>query len=463
MEGTGKAYVFYQPAQPGADSAFLEIYWQVNPLSLTYQHNGGMLQSQLLVQTSITGPGDFTLQDAFLAATTPFDATTSTPPPVYFRQRYRLPTAGTYYLSLQVSEKEKPESRFILQDSVLVSLEKKPSFSGILSLDTLYKADPPGPYTKAGMERIARPIAFADSRQLNLTYYSELYHAPAAKTILQVTVSRKRKSTPLPQMVHTDTLHGGPLTPVAGTFQLQTLPSGNYYLNEALFDTTGKVLAEQQLFFQISNPRPVAPDAPADSAGNTNTPLVYLDISKTFVAKYTDEEKRAILKMIRPVADETELANINIMLSKGSEPLHTAYFIYNFFLKRNPNKPDAAWKDYASRVREVNKLFAEPGRMGYETDRGNIYLKYGAPEERLKVPSEAGALPYEVWRYKENPELPSLAFFLFYQDGFAIGEYRLLHSSVPGETYNARWGEILFKGNEEKLKNSRAWRLMNNE
>lgn len=464
IEGTSQAYLFYRPVAAGTDSAFLEVAWQVNPASISYYRNGALLESQLLVQTVISGPDDFILKDAFLAATPPFSPGATTLPPVYFRQRYALPAEGLYYLTLRVSEKEKPENHIVFEDSVIVTLDKSPRFSSMQILDTSYQPQASGPYTKAGMERLARPLAFADARQLNLQYYSELYHLPADPAILQVSIGRKRKSPPLAGLLRTDTLQqASSLYPITGHFDLKALPSGNYYLNEILSDTLGKTLAEQQLFFQISNPDPAVQETSGWDTAAMNMPLKFLDISKTFVAKYSDEEKRAILKMLLPIADETEAANIHTMLRKGSDPLHTAYFIYNFFQKRNASKPEAAWKEYASRVREVNKLFSEPGRMGYETDRGTVYLKYGNPDERLRVPAETGALPYEVWRYNQNPAIPQLSFFLFYQDGFTVGEYRLLHSTVPGQTYNARWGEILYKGDTEKLKNSRAWRLMNNE
>lgn len=464
MEGISKAYVFYRPAVKKADSAFMEIAWQVNPLSVSYQQNGALLESQLLVQTAISGPDGFVLQDAFLAATTPFDKSATSLPPIYFRQRYGLPDSGTYHVTLRVSEKERPDQFVLFQDSVKVRLQKSPIFSSLLLLDTTYQPQTHNPYIKGGLERIARPLAFADSNQLLLNFYTELYHAPLPYSILQLSVSRKQQSGPVTGLLRTDTLrNAGVLYPVEGQFDLKELTSGNYYLTAALFDTAGAPLANQQLFFQLSNPRPFVPVASRWDSTALSTPLKYLDISKTFVGKYSDEERRAILKMIRPVADAVEAANISIMLQKGSDPLHTAYFIYNFFLKRNKDKPETAWKEYAGRVREVNKLFSEPGRMGYEADRGMVYLKYGPPNERLRVPAENGALPYEVWRYDYHPDIPANSFFLFYQDGLAMGEYRLLHSTVSGEIFNARWGEILFKGNTEKLRNSRAWRLMNNE
>lgn len=468
VEGISRGFVFYRPAtgatgaQP--DSAFLELAWQLHPLSLRYQESNGMLSSELLVQTALSGPGDFFLQDVFIAATTPFQRGGATAPPVYFRQRYRLPDSGTYFYTLRISLKNHPDQFVSFTDSVRVRLADTPRFSDLMILDTVYQPASDNPYVKAGMERVARPLAFVDTHQLDLKYYAELYHAPATGGILQVSITKNGKGNPLPGMLHTDTLQKAPaLYAVAGNFDLHSLPSGNYQLNTGLYDTTGRPIALNRLFFQLSNPYPTGTEAGGWDTAAMSTPLKFLDISKTFVAKYSDEERREILKMLRPAADEVETANIGVMLQKGSDPLHTAYFIYNFFVKRNADKPETAWKEYANKVREVNKLFSESGRMGYETDRGVVYLKYGPPDERVRAPSEAGARPYEVWRYDYNPRIPQQSSFLFYQEGMTIGEYRLLHSTVPGETYNPRWGEILYRGDSERLKNSRAWRLMNNE
>jgi GWxTD domain-containing protein len=90
-------------------------------------------------------------------------------------------------------------------------------------------------------------------------------------------------------------------------------------------------------------------------------------------------------------------------------------FIENFWLKRDPT-PDTPENEYEEeyyrRVAYANETFAS-GIPGWKTDRGMIYIKYGAPDEREEHPTggtyerpieegggETTVYPFEKWRYR---------------------------------------------------------------
>lgn len=95
-------------------------------------------------------------------------------------------------------------------------------------------------------------------------------------------------------------------------------------------------------------------------------------------------------------------------------------------------------------MREVNRRFGGGSIPGYETDRGITYLRYGKPDEEVRVPNEAGALPYEIWRYNPNPRMHGPGLFLFYSPGAMASGFRLLHSTVIGEIQNTDWRSMLY-------------------
>lgn len=82
--------------------------------------------------------------------------------------------------------------------------------------------------------------------------------------------------------------------------------------------------------------------------------------------------------------------------------------------------------EHYSRLAYVNLRFRSPelGLAGRETDRGRIYIRYGPPEEVVKV---RGAL---LWRY------PSYDFL--FEDQFLSGQYRLSDNSVIRNIVMAR-------------------------
>ena len=98
--------------------------------------------------------------------------------------------------------------------------------------------------------------------------------------------------------------------------------------------------------------------------------------------------------------------------------------------------PDAATPANEARdrfyglVTEADRKFKEPGRSkvpGWKTDRGRIYLKYGAAPEVLdrRTPGGTGA-PYQVWHYTAGKEL-----FYIFVDRSGLGTYQLVASNDP--------------------------------
>jgi len=109
----------------------------------------------------------------------------------------------------------------------------------------------------------------------------------------------------------------------------------------------------------------------------------------------TDEERKAFLSLSN---DEEREA-----------------FIEAFWQRRNPNpdSPENEFREeYYRRIAYANEHFAA-GKPGWKTDRGHIYIAYGAPDEIDSHPSggmyerppeegggETSTFPFEVWTYR---------------------------------------------------------------
>ncbi len=114
-------------------------------------------------------------------------------------------------------------------------------------------------------------------------------------------------------------------------------------------------------------------------------------------------------------------------------------FIENFWLKRDPT-PDTEENEYREeyyrRIAYANETFAS-GIPGWKTDRGMIYIKYGAPDEREEHPSggnyerpieEGGGMtstfPFEKWRYRYLDGMGN-DINIEFVDPTMTGEYRM--------------------------------------
>lgn len=446
-----------------ADSSYVDLYWEVFPRSLRYKKDSlGRLSARIHTQLRLSAGTNVVYKDVFYLQTTPFQPDEQSAPRIL--EQLRIPIAdGSYRIELFLSEDGRPGSRFYYQDTF--SLQKAtPQYSSLELLDTVFASTVPSPFLRDGYQCLPRSLNFYDEGQQLVHSYAELYGTQQlpdeAFPLRQLCyISRERNGRDL-GVVTADTIReGAPALAFRHSLSTASLPTGNYWLNISLRSTGGLQLAEASTFFQTINAHPNGGKGieVLDSAeAKTVTDAQLLDLGRTFVAKFTMPQLRAILKMLRPAASGSEVGTIDGFLERPEE-LYIRYFIYNHFALINPKDPDKAWNAFADEVREVNRQYGSGSTPGYETDRGIIWLRYGKPDEVVRVPNEAGALPYEIWRYNPNPKMHGPGLFLFYSPGAMSSGFRLLHSTVLGETQNPNWRESLYStGRSSGNLNARA-------
>ncbi|MBN2008619.1 GWxTD domain-containing protein [candidate division KSB1 bacterium] len=97
----------------------------------------------------------------------------------------------------------------------------------------------------------------------------------------------------------------------------------------------------------------------------------------------------------------------------------------NFWKQRDPT-PDTEENElkdeYYQRVAYVSKNFSVPNfqKAGWDTDRGKIYLKYGAPSNIERRPRSINNPAYEVWSYN------SIQRRFIFEDRADFGDFRLV-------------------------------------
>lgn len=118
-------------------------------------------------------------------------------------------------------------------------------------------------------------------------------------------------------------------------------------------------------------------------------------------------------------------------------------YLRRFWGARDPTTGtprNEALEDFYGRVATVNRIFAESGAApipGWRTDRGRIYLRYGAPDTALHRPQPRSTNPYEVWKYARQQRK-----FVFF-DLTRFGNYALIWSDDVREPRRPNWDELL--------------------
>ncbi len=119
-------------------------------------------------------------------------------------------------------------------------------------------------------------------------------------------------------------------------------------------------------------------------------------------------------------------------------------WLRQFWAKRDPSPgtPDnEARERFYSAIRDANRRFGEGGASrvpGWRTDRGRIYVKYGAPDEVLERRSGGSTYPYEVWKYTRVRALKYV-----FMDLTRFGNYTLIYTDDRREPSRSNWQELL--------------------
>lgn len=229
---------------------------------------------------------------------------------------------------------------------------------------------------------------------------------------------------------------GKAVEPVIASFDIRDLPSGNYLLALEVRNKQGELVTRMEQFFMRNNPIERSYDLQAMNG---------LDLSNTFAGAFNDVDSLVEhINSMRPIADPLERKIIDDRVKDKNAELMRRFF-YSFWSNRSVD-PEQAWREYRTQVVKVNKLFGCRVKKGYETDRGTVYLKYGAPNTMMDRLNEMGTYPYTIWHYYRAGKYTNRR-FVFYQPDLANNCMELLHSEVPGELQNPQWNNILHQRN----------------
>ena len=224
------------------------------------------------------------------------------------------------------------------------------------------------------------------------------------------------------------------------SFSIKDLASGNYNLVIEVISSKNEILKTKKLYFQRSNP----------VADISYKEALIKKYPSSFVAYFTNTDTLSdYIASLYPISNHVEKRHENNQLrSKNLSEMQK--FFYSFWLKRNELEPEKAWKKYKVQVDFVNEKYKSTLKKGYETDRGRVFLQYGAPNSISESKHEPSAYPYEIWHFYKLKKQTNKR-FVFYNTALVGNDYTLLHSDAIGEYNNPNWEVLLHDRNDHTL------------
>lgn len=350
---------------------------------------------------------------------------------------------GNYNFELKIKDLQSPVTKeYVFHDIIVVSHKvDEIDFSGIEFLEKYTETQVENSLSRNGYDMVPYVADYYPSGMKNFTFYFEIYNTKAVlgadqDFLLRYFIESTTLKEPINNFVLTKKQRTNDLVPVLGEFLIDGLETGNYNFVVEIRNKENKVIASKKSFFQRSNPK----------AKVNWEKINEIVIEYTFVEEITSKDSlKLFILELYPISDYAERNYAENVMNSDSIGLMQKYF-FGFWKSRNNLQPEEEWKKYKAQVEYVNKLYGSQIRKGYESDRGRVYLQYGAPDGVTESKHEPAAYPYEMWRYYVLGNQRD-KHFVFYSPELVGNDYILLHSDVFGELFDKNWERKLSKRN----------------
>lgn len=330
------------------------------------------------------------------------------------------------------------------------------TISEIQLVDSYTKSSSPNILTKAGYDLVPFTSDFYSNEKNDLIFYAEVYSTygrdiiSGSKFLIDMYVESADDGKVVQGLRKFLKREDAKVTPVLQRFPIAQLPSGNYNLVIEARDDKNRVMDRQFMFFQRMNDiEPV--EYVADATENRDTKEFY----GSWVTRYQDIDMlREYVRCLHPISSQDEIAQVNTRMNFRDRNMMQK-FMYYFWKRRNPLNPEGAWLEYWAEVEKVNAAYTTNLNKGYDTDRGRVYLQYGAPNTISPNYFEPNTYPYEIWHYyvlqDHKSAEQSNRKFIFANVEQGTKEFRLIHSDAKNEVTNARWHHDLHSRSTQSI------------
>jgi len=425
---------------PENESPYVETYITFDKGSLVYVKNDAGQYSATVNVTVMFKQGESVKNFGKYSLSSPVVADTADAHGFFMdMQRYALPN-GTYTLEVVLEdENNKTNKPFTIEDQLIMDFPEKFCFSSIIGLESYSKADKDSSTTKNGYNLIPMIMPYYPETINKLTFYTEIYNAKKQlgtdeKYLLNTYICAFENNAKLNNYYFTKRMNTKDIDVIINSIDITNLPSGNYYLVLEARDRNNEVIGLNRFFFQRSNPYYQI----------DNSLLAAINIDDVFAGKINNLDTiREYIRTLSPISTMVEKNYANEIL-KNDDIKTMQQFFYTFWSSRNKINPQQAWLDYYTQVQRVNASFDVINRRGYESDRGVVFLKYGAPDRIVQSYYEPGAFPYEIWHYYTLGSQRNKKFVFMTRD-IATNDFKLIHSDAVGELSNFRWTTEIYQ------------------
>ena len=416
--------VFHVPEE----TSFLETYISVIGETVSYQKINDKIQGKIQIEYIISENNKNIFTDSYYLLSPEINEQDLK---VNFIDQQRIALKnGIYKLQVVVSDANDSISPYKYETEFVVDFATQNiNFSDIQFIESYNKSNDKNILNKSGYNLIPFVSDFFNENFKEIIFYNEIYFTNIKlghnkDLLLKYFIESYENQTLFISSSRLKRTKSNKVIAILDKINIKNLPTGNYNLIIEVRDTENNLLAKKNKFFYRIN----------------DIEFYHQDISDidgTFVDLFSTEELITYMDYLYPIANIRETQIIDNELQNNNK-INMQRFLYNFWLKRNTNDPNFSFNEYLKNVKYVNEEFAFGNIAGYKTDRGRVYLKYGAPNSRIKENFQKNTKPFEVWHYYKIGN-ESNRKFVFSSKSTSMNDMKLVLSNVKGETSDNEW------------------------
>ncbi len=434
QENKIKAYLdtkeFYAPNVGN----YLEIYLQFVGPSVKYASSNDGLQARVSLSFEVLKNDSVIKADAYILESPIIKDSIIND--FYEVKRFVL-EPGDYDLRIELTDLNNTKSKTGGKQRIKIEdFTTQPSVSDIEVAEYAYESDLENNFVKSGYHIIPLIANFYPSDLTKIPSYFEIYNSDkigdSIVGIIQKIINDET-DIELEDFATFTRAKPAPVIPFFKKTDISKLPTGNYRIEVILTDRKLNPIAKNSYSFQRSN----------DLEIEFNPETIVFD--PAFQNTITEDSVFYYLESLIPIAKPAEIKNI-ISTFKTKDKQKSRKHIQAFWIQTSGKDSYNAWIKYKIQVQQAERMFHTNYQQGFETDRGRVYLKYGAPNNIISKETSPSEYPYEIWTYNKIGKFSNRR-FIFYNPDLVNNAYRLLHSDMLGELKNPAWQQTLNKRN----------------
>ncbi len=397
--------------------------------TINYKEENGKTQGEVEITQIISKDDSIVIADKYRLKTP--EVLDSLVEDFYDIQRYAL-SNGVYTYELILADVASPEQKVSVKKKiVLEDLSSDVSVSDITLSELIRASDTTNVFSKMGYDIIPMLTNYYPTELNIMPYYLEIYNTDKylndSVYVVQQKIFDINGKVDVPEFNRYFRFKKtNSVQPLAKAIDISYLPSGKYVLEINVLSRDKQIVASNLIDFERNNTQIV------DEIDYENE-----IIDPAFAASVTEDSLDYYVASLIPISAPAEVKNIISILKKRDNAMNRKY-LQKYWKSTSALQSYENWIKYKQQVQLVERLYSSNFQSGFETDRGRVYLQYGAPSSIMQRPNSPTEFPYEIWQY-DKIGIQSNKRFVFYNPNLVNNAYELLHSDLRGELQNYRW------------------------